>query len=99
MDYRTESKLQKNYEEAGGTKTAIPWASIISLVLELLSGCGAKDAKTFAKEHPIAFEFLVKNKLRREGNPNKEAALMAEAIRETMKGSSVADIQRAVDSV
>ena len=59
------AKLSKAYVGSGGLHTdAIPWKDIITLIMGLLSGCSAKSAKRFAKNHPEALTFMLVNKLR-----------------------------------
>ncbi len=56
---QAEKKLAKAYTQAGGSNaTAMPWADIIAIFLEIFKNCTATDAKSFGKSHPLALEFL-----------------------------------------
>lgn len=93
MDLDTASaKLNRAYTSAGG-KNAIPWASIIQMIMSLLSGCTPANAKKFGKAHPLALEFLLRNKLKEESSLSQnDIKLVAKTAVDQFNKATVADI-------
>ena len=56
------NKLKTAYQNAGGV-TALPWATIIELLLSLFGDCTTAQAQQVAKKHPLAVELMFGNKL------------------------------------
>lgn len=94
---KATQKLQSAYTKLGG-KSTIPWATILQMILSLLAGCTTPVAKRFGKNHPLALEYLLTQRLK-EGTPPisaqlgaKDTKLVAQAGVAAFNAASVADI-------
>ena len=88
-----ETTMQARYVEAGGVGV-IPWAIILPLILELFANCKPKTAQRFAKNHPIACEAMIENKLKDETSlAPKKRQLVAAVSRAEFVVTSVANIE------
>lgn len=92
-----EARLKNAYVKGGGKKVAVlPWADIIAMLLQLFEGCDIKEAKAFAKAHPLATEFLVRRRL--GGYSDLSVAdrnIVAKAAVAAFNAATIAEIQAA----
>ncbi len=89
-------KLSRAYASAGGKPGALPWADIIQMIFSLFGGCSTKSAKRFARNHPLALQGMLQDKLKDESDLSKgQRDTLAKAGVDLFNSSSVA----AVDAV
>ena len=90
MALSTEQKMAKAFAAAGGKEVeALPWADIITLAMALFGNCEPKQARKWAKEHPVAAKALIAGQLRRNKSitPKQRAALIEAAYNTFIKAS------------
>lgn len=94
------NKLAATYQSNTGKTKAFDWAAIIKMVMDLISSCSTKNAKANVKDHPVAFQVIIKRHLI-TGNvvPRGDAGDVSEACVDTFNGISVNNVQAVRDEI
>ncbi len=93
-------KLRKAYTNAGGNALGLPWTDIIQMIFSLFGGCSTKSAKRFARNHPLALQGMLQDKLKDESDLTKgQRDTLAKAGVDLFNSSSVATIDAVRDEM